>query len=240
MQTKQNENTVIVNLTPHSITTDGYLYIREEEQPAILRFLPNPRFRGRLKSVEWNVQDNVKHTITEEDEDFKWFSQVGSRPEIQCSTEFFDNLDIPNGTTLRIRFEFETFRAEPVWYGFLYIVKAYGDMQADTDAAYKIPRPQSSTTSSSSCENSSCNCDCHTSCDECDEKDHCEYKATDVTVYQNPYPRDPDSNNCCDECDKDDDENNEVEEEEEQEKEENNENDNCDCTEEDTNIISIG
>lgn len=139
----QNEKTTIVELTPHDVSTDGYLKLQSNDQPVILRFLPDNDFRGTLIAVEWNLQDNVKHRITVEDEDFP-FVQVGERSEIRCPLSYFLSQDLPTTALLRIKFEFATFRAEPNWYGYLYLRKPYGDMEADSDAAYKIPRPVSS------------------------------------------------------------------------------------------------
>ena len=150
----ENERSVIVNLTPQETTTQGFLRVKEWSEPVTFRFLPNPDFRGKLYSVEWNLQDNVKHTITAEAEDFSLFEQVGERPEIRIPSSFFDKLKLPPTALLRIRFQFDTFRAESVWYGFLYLKKTYGDMETGTDAAYKIPKPK---TDSQGC---CCSCCC--------------------------------------------------------------------------------
>lgn len=157
---KQYEKTAIVNLTTSSVSTDGYLNVREWGQPMLLRFLPHPDFRGKLISVEWNTQDNVKHRITEEDEEFALFTQIGERPEINCPSSFFDDKGLPSTALVRIRFEFNTFRAERVWYGYLYLRKTYGDMQADTDAAYKIPRPKVASNYDCLCKTCACVTDC--------------------------------------------------------------------------------
>lgn len=130
--------TVMVPMTPKEITTDGYLKIKEWDQPVIFRFCPDTDFRGTLKSVEWNVEDNVKHRIRNGDKEFDYFSQVGERPEIEVSSDWIDSLGLEGTTLLRIRFEFDTFRMEPVWYAFLYIKRAYGDIQSDSTAAYKV------------------------------------------------------------------------------------------------------
>lgn len=153
-KTIENERTVIVNLTPQETTTQGFLRIKEWNEPVVFRFLPNPDFRGKLYSVEWNLQDNVKHTITAEDEEFSLFQQVGERPEIRIPSSFFDNLELPSTALLRIRFQFDTFRAESVWYGFLYLKRTYGDMEEDTDAAYKIPKLKTAKDDNCSC----CSC----------------------------------------------------------------------------------
>lgn len=132
------ERTTIVEMTPCESTTNGFLKIKEWGQPMLLKFQPDTDFRGTLKSVEWNVQDNVKHTISEDDPDFKFFNQVGERPEITVSSDWIESLGLEDTVLLRLRFEFETFRMEPVWYAYLYLKKAYGDIQADSDPAYKV------------------------------------------------------------------------------------------------------
>lgn len=158
------ERTSIVTMVPEETTTGGYLKIKEWDQPMTLRFLPRDDFRGKLKSVEWNCQDNVKHTITKDDKEFKFFRQIGERPEIKVSSEFFDNLDLPETAFIRIRMEFDTFRLEPVWYAYLSIISAYGDRQADSDAPYKVPRKGTGL-----CCNDCCDCEdgCCEDCDNC-------------------------------------------------------------------------
>lgn len=165
-KSKDNEVMAVVELTPCDVSTEGYLNIREWDEDITFRFLPHESFRGRLKAVEWNTQDNVKHRTTIDDEDFP-FEQVGERPEIRCPSSYFKALKLPQTVILRIKFEFETFRAEPNWYAFLYFKNTYGDMQADSDAAYKIPSKKHG-----------CDCDCDCDCDckkdcfiPCDEHD---------------------------------------------------------------------
>lgn len=138
--------TTIVKMTPNEITTEGYLKLKEEGQPMELRFLADPDFRGRLTSVTWNLPDNVKHELTAaETENFtELFKQVGERPEIDVSTDWIDSLELPNSALLQLRFEFETFRMEPVWYAYLYIKTPFGDAQTDSDVPYKVPKPTSS------------------------------------------------------------------------------------------------
>lgn len=130
--------TATVLMTPKETTTTGYLKIKEWEQPMVFKFLPDADFRGSLKSVEWNVEDNVKHIIKSGDKEFDFFKQVGERPEIEVSSDWIDSLGLAGTKLLRIRFEFDTFRMEPVWYAFLYLKRAYGDIQKDSDAAYKV------------------------------------------------------------------------------------------------------
>lgn len=136
-QKNGNERSTVVNLIPYPTTTQGFMIVHEYKQPVIFRFLPNPNFRGKLVSVEWNIQDNVKHTITSDDEVFSLFEQVGERPEIRVSSSFFDTLDLPATANLRIKFHFDTFRAESSWYGFLYIKRTYGDMEEESKVPYK-------------------------------------------------------------------------------------------------------
>lgn len=147
------EKTVIVNMTPNEQTSDGFLKIKEWGQPMLFRFLADPDFRGTLKSVEWNLPDNIKHTITTEDEDFSLFHQVGERPEINVSSSWIESLDLKPTALLRLRFEFETFRQEPVWYAHLYIKEPYGDKEA----AYLLDKKSSS----------ECSCSCGGTCEEC-------------------------------------------------------------------------
>lgn len=164
-KSKEREVSVAVELTPCDVSTQGYLNIREWDEKVVLRFLPHECFRGKLIAVEWNIQDNVKHRLTPEDEDFHLFEQVGERPEIRCPMSFFRDLKLPQTVLLRIKFEFDTFRAEPNWFGFLYFKNTYGDMEADSDAAYKIPRPKSG---------GCCPCDCDCCPEESDCEDYCE------------------------------------------------------------------
>ena len=86
--------TTIVQMTPTEQTSDGLLKIKEWKQPMIFRFLPHKDFRGTLKSVEWNLKDNVKHCLTDKDEDFELFEQVGERPEINVSSSWLEGLGL--------------------------------------------------------------------------------------------------------------------------------------------------
>lgn len=159
------ERTNIVNMIPEETTTSGFLKIKEWDQPIMFRFLPREDFRGKLKSIEWNCQDNVKHRITAEDEEFKLFRQIGERPEVKVPSSFFESLDLPETAFIRIRMEFDTFRMEPVWYAYLVLKNAYGDRQKDSDAAYKIPRKGSGL----GCEDC---CDCEEGC--CEDCSYCD------------------------------------------------------------------
>lgn len=135
--------TTIVHMTPYEITTSGYLKVTEWGENIIFKFQPDPDFRGKLSAIEWNVNDNVKHRISSEDDEFSLFRQVGERPEIEIDSSWLKTLDIPISVSsvLRIKMEFETFRHEPHWYAFLNLVVAQGDMVHDSKAAYKIPKP---------------------------------------------------------------------------------------------------
>ena len=125
-------------MTPNEITTDGYLKLKEAGQTSTLRFQASPDFRGMLKSVSWNLPDDVVHTITTDDEEFQNFKQVGERPEIEVSTDWLSSLELKYPATLRIKFEFTTFRMEPTWYAHLYIMTGYSDQAADADSAYLV------------------------------------------------------------------------------------------------------
>jgi hypothetical protein len=145
--------TMFVKMTPQEETSNGGMLIKEWGQPMDLHFLQVDDFRGTLISVEWNGPDNVKHTITPADEDFALFQQVGERPEIVVPSSWFESLGLSGTFVLRLRFQFQTFRQEPVWYAYLYFKNACGD----PDPAYKVP---SSTVHSgcSGCGTGSCPC----------------------------------------------------------------------------------
>lgn len=132
--------TTIVNMTSQEITTEGYLKLKEQGEPMLLRFLPDPNFRGKLLSVTWTLPDNVQTTLTRENTaNFdELFTQVGERPEIVVSTDWIDSLQLAYPALFSLKFEFETFRLEPVWYAYLYIKSPYGDAQADAKAAYLV------------------------------------------------------------------------------------------------------
>lgn len=130
----------IIPMTPNEITTDGFLRIREAGQPMTLKFQPAPDFRGKLIQVEWNLPDDVVHVINANDEAFKLFQQVGERPEIEVSANWLESLEIPKNALIRIKFRFETFRREPVWYAHLCIQSIYGDMAEDADSPYLVKK----------------------------------------------------------------------------------------------------
>lgn len=87
-------------------------------------------FRGRLKKITWNVEDNVKHEITEENEEWLLFSQVGERPEIVVNSTWLDTLELSGTVRLRVMFSFDTFRQNPDWYAYLYLKTINGDNNA--------------------------------------------------------------------------------------------------------------
>lgn len=130
--------TNIVNMTPNEISTDGYLKVKEINQPMIFRFVADENFRGTLSEVAWNLDDDVIHTITPEDEDFSEFVQVGERPQVCVNSSWLFKLGIKAGSLVRIKFSFDTFRMEPYWYAYLYITSVYGDGAESSDAAYLV------------------------------------------------------------------------------------------------------
>lgn len=157
--------TTIVKMTPQETTTEGYLKIKEWGQPMLFKFQQDPDFRGKLSSVEWNTDNGEKHRLTAEDEDFALFSQVGERPEVEVPSSWFEGLGLGEAVLLRLRFEFETFRMEPVWYGYLYLKTQYGDMDLNSKAAYKLGVGASGVSKPDCCykDTDKC-CGC---CDEC-------------------------------------------------------------------------
>lgn len=125
-----------IKAVPTEESPQGYMKIKEYGQNINMHFMMADDFRGKLSAVTWNLPDNVKHKITAEHEDWKLFKQVGERPEIVVPSSWFDNMKLPKTARLRIKFEFDTFRYNPVWYAFLYLKQAYGDQ----NPPYKIPR----------------------------------------------------------------------------------------------------
>ena len=131
-----------VKTVPEELTTNGCMKIKEINQDIILHFYMDPDFRGKLKSISWNTQDNDKTgTITSEDtEQWSLFSQVGERPEIDVPSTWIGTLGLSGTVLLRIKFEFDTFRFNPTWYGYLYLKKPYGDL----NPPYKVPKEEES------------------------------------------------------------------------------------------------
>lgn len=131
-------NTTIVKMTPLETTTEGYMKIKEHGQDMTLLFQARDDFRGKLSTITWSLPDGVEHTITPEDDDFAFFGQVGERPEIAVSNAWLTGLELPAIAQVRIKFTFDTFRMEPVWYAYLYIMTTYGDSDVDAKTPYKI------------------------------------------------------------------------------------------------------
>ena len=117
-------NQIDIRTNPNEFTTCGFMKIKEWGHDIDLRFLMPQDFRGRLKKITWNVEDNVKHEITEESEEWSLFSQVGERPEIVVNSTWLDTL------RLRVMFSFDTFRQNPDWYAYLYLKTINGDNNA--------------------------------------------------------------------------------------------------------------
>lgn len=125
-----------IKAVPTEESPQGYMKIKEYGQNINMHFMMADDFRGTLKAVTWNLPDNVQHKITVEDEDWQLFKQVGERPEIIVDSSWFDTMKLPKTAQLRIKFEFDTFRFNPVWYAYLYMKQAYGDQ----DPPYKAPK----------------------------------------------------------------------------------------------------
>lgn len=125
-----------IKAVPTEESTQGYMKIKEWGQNINLHFMMADDFRGRLSAVTWNLPNNVKHKITADMEEWRLFTQVGERPEIVVPSTWFDSMKLPKTAQLRIKFEFETFRYNPVWYAYLYIKQAYGDQ----NPPYKVPK----------------------------------------------------------------------------------------------------
>lgn len=125
-------NQIDIRTNPNEFTTCGFMKIKEWGHDIDLRFLMPQDFRGRLKKITWNVEDNVKHEITEENEEWSLFSQVGERPEIVVNSTWLDTLELSGTVRLRVMFSFDTFRQNPDWYAYLYLKTINGD----TNAAY--------------------------------------------------------------------------------------------------------
>ena len=126
-----------IKTVPTEESPQGYMKVKECGQNINMHFMMSDDFRGKLSAVTWNLPDNVKHKITaEQPEEWQRFKQVGERPEIVVDSTWFDSMKLPKTARLRIKFEFDTFRYNPVWYAFLYLKQAYGDQ----NPPYKIPR----------------------------------------------------------------------------------------------------
>lgn len=125
-----------IKTVPTEESTQGCLKIKEWGQNINLHFMMDDDFRGKLSAVTWNLPNNVKHKITADMEEWRLFTQVGERPEIVVPSTWFDSMKLPKTAQLRIKFEFETFRYNPVWYAYLYIKQAYGDQ----NPPYKVPK----------------------------------------------------------------------------------------------------
>lgn len=135
-----------IKAVPTEESPQGYMKIKEYGQNINMHFMMADDFRGTLKAVTWNLPDNVQHRITVEDEDWQLFKQVGERPEIVVPSTWFESMKLPKTAQLRIKFEFDTFRYNPVWYAYLYMKQAYGDQ----DPPYKAPKPVETTDESDS------------------------------------------------------------------------------------------
>lgn len=115
----------------------GYMKVKEYGQNINMHFMMSDDFRGKLNAVTWNLPDNVQHKITaEQPEEWQRFKQVGERPEIVVDSSWFATMKLPKTARLRIKFEFDTFRYNPVWYAYLYLKQAYGDQKPP----YKVPK----------------------------------------------------------------------------------------------------
>ena len=126
-----------IKTVPTEESPQGYMKVKEYGQTINMHFMMADDFRGKLSAVTWNLPDNVKHKITaEQPEEWQRFKQVGERPEIVVDSTWFDSMKLPKTARLRIKFEFDTFRYNPVWYAFLYLKQAYGDQ----NPPYKVPR----------------------------------------------------------------------------------------------------
>lgn len=126
-----------IKTVPTEESPQGYMKVKEYGQNINMHFMMADDFRGKLSAVIWNLPDNVKHTITaEQPEEWQRFKQVGERPEIVVDSAWFDSMKLPKTARLRIKFEFDTFRYNPVWYAFLYLKQAYGDQHPP----YKVPK----------------------------------------------------------------------------------------------------
>ena len=123
-------NRIDIRTNPNEFTTLGFMKIKEWGHDIDLRFLMPQDFRGRLKKITWNVEDNVKHEITEENEEWSLFSQVGERPEIVVNSTWLDTLELSGTVRLRVMFSFDTFRQNPDWYSYLYLKTINGDNNA--------------------------------------------------------------------------------------------------------------
>lgn len=126
-----------IKTVPTEESPQGYMKVKEYGQNINMHFMMSDDFRGKLSAVTWNLPDNVQHRITaEQSEEWQRFKQVGERPEIVVDSTWFDSMKLPKTARLRIKFEFDTFRYNPVWYAFLYLKQAYGDQHPP----YKVPK----------------------------------------------------------------------------------------------------
>lgn len=154
-------NQIDIKTNPNEFTTLGFMKIKEWGHDIDLRFLMPKDFRGKLVKITWNVEDNDKHIITSEDEDWTLFQQVGERPEIVVPSTWLDSLELEGTVRLRIMFSFDTFRQNPDWYAYLYLKTVNGDLDA--------PYLAGSTKKGGGCgKKKCCNCQCDT-CDCCDD-----------------------------------------------------------------------
>jgi len=131
------ENTAIVRMTPVAETSGGFMQIKEKYEGVILRFLPDPDFRGKLSSVSWFQEGKLLGQLTKEDPEFSVFEQTGRRPEIRVPGRWFDDKLFTRTGALTIRFTFSTLRQESIWYAHLYIKLP----AQDGEASYLIPKP---------------------------------------------------------------------------------------------------
>lgn len=121
---------IIVRTDPNEFTTNGYLKVKEWGHDIKLRFLMAEDFRGKLVSVQWNVEDGEKHVVTADDEAWSQFEQVGERPEVIVPFSWIESLGLEGTVRLRIMFRFETFRQNPDWFAFMYLMNMEGDKNA--------------------------------------------------------------------------------------------------------------
>jgi len=123
-------NQIDIRTNPNEFTTCGFMKIKEWGHDIDLRFLMPEDFRGRLTKITWNTEDAEPHVITEEDESWSLFVQVGKRPEIIVPSTWLDSLGLSGTVRLRVMFSFDTFRQNPDWYAYLYLKTINGDPNA--------------------------------------------------------------------------------------------------------------
>lgn len=165
-----NQINIITN--PNEFTTCGFMRIKEWGHDINLRFLMPEDFRGKLIKVTWNVEDNVKHEVTAEDEAWSLFQQVGERPEVIIPSTWLDSLGLEGTVRLRVMLSFDTFRQNPDWYAYLYLKTPYGDSNAAYLAGSTV-KPGGSPSGGGGCCPDCC-------CDETDDGDE-----TDDSLVQN-------------------------------------------------------